>query len=126
MALTVDIAPSMLGFALGGMAIMLAFSSGKFLDAIRQKGKPDSYFLKMIASFFHFAVVLASAIILVFVQKMVWLHTTILNAASFLGFFMSLYGILLVLATAASVWHTARIFNEVRESDNAPRGPGQG
>jgi hypothetical protein len=114
-SLAVDIVPSVLGFALGGMAIMLAFSSGKFLDAIRQKGKANSYFMKMMASFFHFALVLTSAIIFAFLQKLTWLGAEVRTPLSALGFFLTVYGILLVLATVAGIWHTARIFNEVRD-----------
>ena len=113
--LTVDIIPSLLGFALGGMAIMLAFSSGKFLDAIRQKGKDDSYFLKMMASFFHFTIVLTGALVMAYLAQPGWLPNWINWGVSFLGFLLSIYGILLALSTVSSIWHTARIFNKVKE-----------
>lgn len=114
--LALDIIPSLLGFALGGMAIMLAFSSGKFLDAIRQKGKMNSYFMKMMASFFHFTFVLCCSMIATFIVRLP-LPRVLAPYASAGGFFLSIYGILLVLATAASIWHTARIFNAVRSND---------
>lgn len=116
--LALDIIPSLLGFALGGMAIMLAFSSGKFLDAIRQKGKTNSYFMKMIASFFHFTVVLCLSMVATFIVRLP-VFDFAKPALSALGFFLSVYGILLVLATAASIWHTARIFNAVRDIADA-------
>lgn len=116
-ALATSIVPSLLGFALGGMAIMLAFSSGKFLDAIRQKGKHDSYFMKIIASFFHFAVVLAGALMIALVEGGLSPVPYLRQGAEFAGFFLTVYGILLVLAIVSSVWHTARIFNAVREND---------
>lgn len=115
--LAVSILPSLLGFALGGMAIMLAFSSGKFLDAIRQKGKSNSYFMKMMASFFHFALVLSTAMIATFVARLTLPHIVI-KTVSAIGYFLSIYSILLVLATVASIWHTARIFNAVRDNDD--------
>jgi hypothetical protein len=113
----VDIAtgviPNLLGFALGGMAIMLSFSSGRFLEAIRQSGREDSYFMKMIASFFHFSIVLTCSLLIAILSRS--LHHEIL---SFAGVACLFYGILLVPATAASIWHTARVFNAAIEPKN--------
>lgn len=117
--LTVDVIPSLLGFALGGMAIMLAFSTGKFLEAIKQGGKDDLYFMKIMASFFHFTVVLTTAILFSYIAQPGWLPESLLWAVSLIGFFFSVYGILLTIATVASIWHTARIFNKVKGDDNA-------
>ncbi|HEX8194112.1 MAG TPA: hypothetical protein VF552_14555 [Allosphingosinicella sp.] len=111
-SVTLDIVPSLLGFALGGMAIMLAFSSGKFLEAIRQRGKDNSYLRKIMASFFHFSVVLTVALVIAYVSKFYGNRYL-----SFVGVFFSLYGVLLILATASRIWHTARIFNAVTEND---------
>lgn len=112
--MTLGVVPSLLGFALGGMAIMLAFSSGKFLEAIRQRGKDNSYLRKIMASFFHFCVVLTAATILAYVSK--FYSNDYLSAA---GVFCSFYGVLLVLATASRIWHTARIFNAVSDNDQS-------
>ena len=115
---TLDIAPSLLGFATGGMAIMLAFSSGRFLKAIQQGGKDKSYLRKVIATFYHFALVSTMAIISAYVSKFYphpWL--------SFAGVFLTLYAILLVMSIVSRLWHTARIFNKVTENDNASPSP---
>lgn len=117
--LTIDIIPSLLGFALGGMAIMLAFSTGRFLAAIKQGGREDSYFMKIMASFFHFTVVLTAALMLAFLTQPSWLPIPVLWMISGLGFFLSVYGILLTVATVSSIWHTARIFNKVRDGDKS-------
>lgn len=58
-----------MGFALGGMAIMLSFSTGRFLEAIRQKGRPDSFFMKVVASFFHFSVMLGASLLIALLTK---------------------------------------------------------
>jgi hypothetical protein len=111
-SITIDVMPSLMGFALGGMAIMLAFSTGRFLEAIRQKGREDSYFMKVIASFFHFTTVLGLALLLAVLSKAFpspWL--------SGLGFFASVYGVLLAVATVDHLWQTAVIFNKVRQID---------
>lgn len=109
-SLAIGIIPNLLGFALGGMAIMLSFSSGRFLEAIRQKRKEDSYFMKMIASFFHFSSVLTCSLIAAILSQN--FSNLYLSMA---GLFFLFYGILLVPATAASIWHTARVFNAAIE-----------
>lgn len=105
-AIATSIIPNLLGFALGGMAIMLSFSSGQFLQAIRQSGKEDSYFMKMIASFFHFTVILTTSLI---ISLFCDIYPN--EILSVFGLFCLFYGVLLVPATAASIWHTARVFN---------------
>lgn len=107
--ITLGIFPSVLGFALGGMAIMLSFSTGKFLDSIRQRGRDDSYLRKMMASFFHFTLILTAALLVAFLTK--FYSNEYFSA---FGVFLSFYGILLITATASRIWHTARIFNMVR------------
>ena len=61
--MTIEIVPSLLGLGLGAMALMLSFSSGRFLEAIKQKGKDRSYLRKVMASFYHFALVLVAALV---------------------------------------------------------------
>lgn len=118
---TLDVAPSLLGFATGGMAIMLAFSSGRFLSAIQQGGKDKSYLRKVIATFYHFALVSMLSIVAAYVSK--FYPSRPLSAA---GVFLTLYAIFLVMSIVSRLWHTARIFNKVTENDNAaPRPPGR-
>lgn len=113
-SITFAVVPSLMGFALGGMAIMLAFSTGRFLEAIRQKGRDDSYFMKVIASFFHFTMVLSLALLLAVLSKA--FPSKYLSAV---GFFMSVYGVLLALATVDHLWQTAGIFNKVKDVSEA-------
>lgn len=113
--LTIDVVPSLLGFSLGGMAIMLSFSTGRFLEAIRQKGRDDSFFMKVIASFFHFILVLGASLVLAIVSKAfpsVWL--------SGFGFFATIYGLMLAIALMDHLWQTARIFNRAKEPEANP------
>jgi hypothetical protein len=105
------IVPNLLGFALGGMAIMLSFSSGRFLEAIRQNGRSDSYFMKVIASFFHLSLVLSFCLIVSILSR---IYPS--NLMSAFGICALFYGVLLIPATAASIWHTARIFNAAIEN----------
>lgn len=110
-AITIQVVPSLMGFALGGMAIMLSFSTGRFLEAIRQKGSDDSYFMKVIASFFHFSVVLGLSLLAAVLTK-----AFPNKYLSGLGFFGSVYGVMLAIATVDHLWQTAVIYNKVRDS----------
>lgn len=109
----IGVVPSILGFALGGMAIMLAFSTDRFLSAIKQGGKDNSYFMKVMASFYHLAVFLVLSLISILFMEPEMLPISVRRVISFIGFFASCYSVLLVLATVSTLWHTARIFNKI-------------
>jgi VanZ family protein len=94
---------------------MLAFSSGKFLEAIRQKGRDNSYLRMLMASFFHFCGVLTLSILVAYISE--FYPNRYLSAV---GVFLSIYALLLVMATVSRVWHTARIFNAVTDSEGPP------
>lgn len=102
----IDIIPSMLGFSMGGMAIMLAFSSGEVFKALSQKGRKDSYFLQVVATFFHFILIQTLSIFTAVLSKY---YSS--DALSFVGFFFMSYALLVALATAGVLLNTARIFN---------------
>lgn len=106
--------PSLLGFALGGMAIVLAFSYSRVLRRIAQDGKEDSFFVKMVTSFFHFIVVQVSAIFAA-VFAIVYAHSVV----SFIGFWLFAYSLLSAVAVAVFLFHTARIFNKTMGLDAA-------
>jgi len=110
--MTLSVVPSLMSFALAGMAIMLAFSSGRFLEAIRQGGKEDSYLMKVVSSFFHFALVLTMALVVAIIS-----HVYPEQYLSAFGFFLTVYGILLTLAVVDHMWQTVRIFNKVKDND---------
>lgn len=119
--MTIEIVPSLLGLGLGAMALMLSFSSGRFLEAIKQKGKDRSYLRKVMASFYHFAVVLVLALLIAYVGK-AQQHMVL----SYVGVFFSIYGVLLTLGIVSRIWHTARIFNKVLEYDHSGEGNDNG
>ena len=103
---SIDIIPSMLGFSMGGMAIMLAFSNTKIFLTVSEEGKPHSYFMKIIANFFHFIIIQSFSLILALFSKVY--SNNILSA---FGFFTLIYSITLGLAMAGQLLSTARIFN---------------
>lgn len=106
--LAVDVIPSLLGFSMGGMAITLAFTNTEIFRAMVQKGKRDSYFVKVVANFFHFILFQTGALMIAVVTKA---YTN--DVLSFLGFWMFSYSILVALALSGMLLHTARIFNAV-------------
>lgn len=109
--LTIDIVPSIMGFSLGGMAIVVAFSNGLFLKTVRQDGKDNSLFMKVIANFFHFlsiqTLAIASAMVAFSYPKELF--------PSGIAFFMLSYSLTTALAAAAQLFNISRIFNVVGE-----------
>lgn len=93
-----SILPNLLGFSMGGMAIMLAFSGSKVFTYITQDGKQHSYFIKIVASFYHFIIIqtLASMFGILCQTYSHWL-------LSFFGFWSMIYALLVAPATAAQL-----------------------
>jgi len=108
----VGIVPSMLGFSVGGMAILLAFSSPRLLKAIRQEGKPDSLFMKTVASFFHFILLQTLAVCTALISLS---HSN--DTLSAIGFLFLCYGILVAVAVAGLLLNISRIFNATATLD---------
>lgn len=102
----IDTIPSMLGFSMGGMAIMLAFSNAEIFKAITQNGSPNSFFVTVVANFFHFILVQTIAVLLALLCKAYPNDFT-----SFCGYFAFSYAILVGVATAGQLLGTAQIFN---------------
>lgn len=104
--LPLSILPNILGFSMGGMAIMLAFSGSKILICITEEGKDNSYFICIVAAFYHFIIVQTIAIFLgLFCRVYSWWPM------SFLGYASMCYAVLVAMATAAQIFNTARIIN---------------
>lgn len=102
----IDVIPSIMGFSLGGMAILLAFSHKEFLTAIREEGDESSLFMNAVVLFFHFLLIQVIAILLAVISKSY--SSDILSAV---GFYFTIYGILSALGIAAALFQIARIFN---------------
>ena len=103
---TIDVVPSIMGFTLGGMAILLAFSNERFLRAIRASGEPNSLFMQGVAAFFHFLLIQSIAMVMALV---VFAHPT--DLLSGIGFFFLAYGLLSALAVAGMLMQISRVFN---------------
>lgn len=113
--LAVDVVPGLMAFSLGGTAILLAFSGKRFVNAIRQGGKPKSLFMKIVANFFHFLLVQTLALVFAFIL-MAYESSTVL--AGF-AFFMLAYGVTSAVAAAAMLLNAAIVYNEAFDEDDA-------
>jgi len=99
--------PALMAFTLAGMAIVLALSGRRFTNAIREEGRPDSLFMKVVVLFFHFLLVQSIGLVLTFFLKSYptqdWLAA--------LAFFFATYGIASAVAIAAMLLNVSRIYN---------------
>lgn len=103
--LAFSILPGLTAFSLGAIAIFLALTKGVFLAAM-QDGGDESFFLKVVAAFFHFLLVQFAALILS-LFAVAWPNSWI----SFLGFTVFLYAVFSGIAAAAILVDVARIKN---------------
>lgn len=111
--LTVSMVPDLMAFTLGGMAIVLALSGGKFINALREDGDPNSLFMKLVALFFHFLIAQTIALIAGLISK-TYPSSNIVAAGMF--FFLA-YGISSGVAIASMLLNVARVYNVTGSSE---------
>jgi hypothetical protein len=109
--LTINVMPSLMGFSIAGMAVMLAFSQPETLGVITE-GNEKSYFLGVIVNLIHFVVVQTASLLLAVTAKAY--HHWVLNL---FGTSMMIYAILLSIAAACQLFNTARIMNAAAAVD---------
>jgi hypothetical protein len=113
--LALTIIPSIMAFSLGGMAIILAFSGGRFLNVIRENGEDGSLFMTVIVNFFHFLTVQTLAL----VSAMIVLAFPTDRIPSGISFFFLAYSITTALASAAALFNVSRVYNMVGDDDKS-------
>jgi len=113
-SLVIDIVPNILGFTLGGYAILLAFGDEKFLEFLinRDDDEEASYFIGLSTAFIHFIIVQTLAILTALIKK-AFLLFSILNL---LGVFLLYYSIFTALAAAFAIFGLFRIFHKFYQS----------
>lgn len=102
--LALSILPSLLGFTIGGMAIVLAVSSTDIFRRLAQDGKPDSFFMGMVSNYLHYVIVQAVAIVL----------ASIFAGSAVVGFVIAalvFYSIATTISIAVQLFQMARIYN---------------
>ena len=105
-ATTISIVPNILGFTVGAMAIMLAFSSGEFFTFLTEGGHERSLFMKTIANFVHFILVHVSSLL---VALLFLAHPA--GAIKFVSSILLTYAILTTLSAAIHLFQMATLFN---------------
>lgn len=114
--LTISILPNILGFTLGGYAILLAFGDENFRKLISGRdtdGKP-SPFMVLNGTFIHFILVQSASILLALVGK-AWDITT--GTFALIGLLALVYSITTAIAAALAVLNVSEWFDLYRSQD---------
>ena len=114
--IAVGVIPNLLGFTVGAMAIVLAFSSAPVFKVLAQDGDPKSFFISLTANLVHFMIVQAAALIIGIVGKI-----TANNSIDTLALFFLFYGILVTVSVGIQLLQTARIYNAYASIDSEKR-----
>ena len=99
--------PALMAFTLAGMAVVLALSGKRFIEAMREDGDPKSLFMKVVGLFFHFLLVQTLALVACLISR----TYPAVNWLAGLGFFLTAYGITSAVAIAAALLNVSRIYN---------------
>jgi hypothetical protein len=102
----VSILPNLLGFTVGALAIVLAFSSAKVFETIAEKGEPRSFFMKLTASLIHFILVQVLALVIAISAKI-----TETPSLDVIALFLLFYAVLVTFAAGLQLFLTAIIYN---------------
>jgi hypothetical protein len=110
------VVPSVLGFSLGGYAMLLAFGDVKFLQRLAEPEENGavSYYLALNASFVHFIVVQMIAIVLALIGKAYMADPPSLWAIpAFLCYLVFVYSIMAALAATFAIFRMASLYGKV-------------
>ncbi|WP_156839893.1 hypothetical protein [Novosphingobium aquimarinum] len=111
------VVPALMAFTLAGMAIVLALSGKQFVSAIREDGRENSLFMRVVALFFHFILVQSMALAFAFISA----SYPSLDSLAGLAFFMASYGVASAVAIAAMLLNVSRVYNASKDDDDPPR-----
>jgi hypothetical protein len=104
--IAISVIPNLLGFTVGAMAIVLAFSSAPIFKMLAQDGDPKSYFMGLTANLVHFIIVQASALIIGIVGK-----ATGNGIVDGFALFFLFYGVLVTVSAGIQLLQTASLYN---------------
>lgn len=120
--IAVGVLPNLLGFTVGALAIVLAFSSAKVFERLAERGDPQSFFMKLTSSLIHFILVQVSALVSAIVARM-----TDQSFMDFVSLFLLFYAVIVTFAAGLQLFLTAVIYNTRASLDtNGPPGDGTG
>lgn len=117
--ITLSVLPNLLGFTLGGYAILLAFGDDKFRTIIAGETTEGSAspFMAINGTFVHFIVIQAFAILYALIGK-TWALIT--GWFAFAGLLLFLYSICTAVAAAFSILRLAKSFDHF-QTENIKR-----
>lgn len=107
-----SILPNLLGFTLGGYAILLAFGDEKFKSEIARDdfdGKP-TYYMSLNGAFIHFIVLQSISIIGALLGNILAINK---GFFAWLGFCVFIYALLSAVAAAFAILNTADLFQSL-------------
>jgi hypothetical protein len=109
---SLSILPNLIGFSLGGYAVMLAFGDRRFQDAVRGKGSggTPSPYLKISATMAHFVLVQIITLLLSVCCASGELTNPVLN---FFGTVLFVYSILLGISATFSIFFMSRMYDRL-------------
>jgi hypothetical protein len=108
--------PNLLGFTVGALAIVLAFSSAKIFKTLAEEGAPFSFFMKLTANLVHFILVQVLALVCGIIAKI-----TDARALDVVTLILLFYAILCTLSAALQLFQTAVIYNAHASLDAADK-----
>lgn len=108
----IGILPNLLGFSLGGYAVMLAFGDKKFLDIIRGKSKDELFspYMGVSASLAFFIIIQSLALVAALAYERFHVRLWVLN---FLGCWLFVYSLLLGLAATLRIFSLSDLYDEM-------------
>lgn len=106
-----SVLPSIVGFSLGSIAILVSVSNGRMLKEI-QLGGDESLLMKIAAAFFHFLMLQLLCLVFAIIVK-----AYPVGFLSYIGMFLLLYALCSGVATASILIFVARLRNWIDESD---------
>lgn len=116
------ILPSMLGFSIAGFAILLVFSSDRFLRIIAEGGRDDSLYMKAGVTFVHFIFVQCLAIFLSIFGK-------VFPVFELIGVVALFYSVATAIAACFVLFDIAQVYNraasiyEEKDDEFDPKAP---
>lgn len=113
----IDVIPNLLGFSLGGYAILLALGSAPFIKLIVESDVPEhqSYCMLVNVSFLHFIVVQITAMVLALLGDLA--YSIGMGAVfAFLSYWIFIYAFFAALAATIAIFRLARVYNRYARS----------
>lgn len=114
--LALSILPNLLGFTLGGFAILMAFGDSDFLSLLcgRRQGEVQEFspLVNHAANYMHFLVVQSVVLLFAVLTRATGVRTWAVNLVGYIGLY---YAICLSLATVASIFRMVKRYDTFKE-----------